>query len=461
GNSRTAAAGAEWRDLPGGELRQSSAVRRPASAHAGRRADGGVQRAGQRVQERSSQRQPQERIQLRSDRGAERPQGSRQARHRPQGRARLPGVGRRQGQQYLQRHDHRDRGAGAQQRQLARAWRKADRDQPGHRIHPLRRHGRPAHHQCRQLGAVHARGRRAHRIRGRRLHQRCAADGLVAARDDESVAVLKDNLVIVSRGLDKLFGSARKSALWLLLALLASTQVHAQTLRELADFAGVRDNALVGYGLVVGLDGSGDQTMQTPFTTQSLTNMFSRLGITVPAGTNMQLRNVAAVMVTATLPPFAAPGQHIDVVASSVGNAKSLRGGTLLMTPLKGVDGSTYAIAQGNLLVGGAGASAGGSSVQINQQAGGSISDGAIVERSVPLQLGQNGGALALQLKRADFGTAQRVVDAINNAMGRQVASAENARTIRVDGPQDSNQRVDFIARIQSLDVTPVDAPAR
>lgn len=267
--------------------------------------------------------------------------------------------------------------------------------------------------------------------------------------------------MIVSRGLDKLFGTARKSALWLLLALLATTQVHAQTLRELADFAGVRDNALVGYGLVVGLDGTGDQTMQTPFTTQSLTNMFSRLGITVPAGTNMQLRNVAAVMVTATLPPFSAPGQHIDVVVSSVGNAKSLRGGTLLMTPLKGVDGNTYAIAQGNMLVGGAGASAGGSSVQINQQSGGTISDGAIVERSVPLELGQNGGMLALQLKRADFGTAQRVVDAINGAMGRQVASAENARTIRVDGPQDANQRVDFIARIQSLDVTPVDAPAR
>ncbi len=267
--------------------------------------------------------------------------------------------------------------------------------------------------------------------------------------------------MIVSRGLDKLLGTARKSALWLLLALLATTQVHAQTLRELADFAGVRDNALVGYGLVVGLDGTGDQTMQTPFTTQSLTNMFSRLGITVPAGTNMQLRNVAAVMVTATLPPFAAPGQRIDVVVSSVGNAKSLRGGTLLMTPLKGVDGNTYAIAQGNMLVGGAGASAGGSSVQINQQSGGTISDGAIVERSVPLELGQNGGMLALQLKRADFGTAQRVVDAINTAMGRQVAAAENARTIRIDGPQDPNQRVDFIARIQSLDVTPVDAPAR
>lgn len=267
--------------------------------------------------------------------------------------------------------------------------------------------------------------------------------------------------MIVSRGLNKLSGPARRGLLWLMLALLATTQAHAQTLRELADFAGVRDNALVGYGLVVGLDGSGDQTMQTPFTTQSLTNMFSRLGITVPSGTNMQLRNVAAVMVTATLPPFAAPGQRIDVVVSSVGNAKSLRGGTLLMTPLKGVDGNTYAIAQGNLLVGGAGASAGGSSVQINQQSGGSISDGAIVERSVPLELGRDGGALALQLKRADFGTAQRVVDAINSAMGRRVASAENARTIRVDGPQDPNQRVDFIARIQGLQVTPVDAPAR
>lgn len=267
--------------------------------------------------------------------------------------------------------------------------------------------------------------------------------------------------MIVRWSFVKLFGVARKGALLWVLALLATTQAHAQTLRELADFAGVRDNALVGYGLVVGLDGTGDQTMQTPFTTQSLTNMFSRLGITVPPGTNMQLRNVAAVMVTATLPPFAASGQHIDVVVSSVGNAKSLRGGTLLMTPLKGVDGNTYAIAQGNMLVGGAGASAGGSSVQINQQSGGSISDGAIVERSVPLELGQNGGALALQLKRADFGTAQRVVDAINSAIGRQVASAQDARTIRVDGPQDPNQRVDIIARIQGLDVTPVAAPAR
>ena len=139
----------------------------------------------------------------------------------------------------------------------------------------------------------------------------------------------------------------------------------------------MRGNQLIGYGLVVGLDGSGDQVRQTPFTQQSLTNMLSQLGITVPAGSNMQLKNVAAVMVTATLPAFARPGQTMDVVVSSMGNAKSLRGGTLLMTPLKGADSQVYAIAQGNILVGGAGASAGGSSVQINQLNGGRISGGA------------------------------------------------------------------------------------
>jgi flagellar P-ring protein precursor FlgI len=242
---------------------------------------------------------------------------------------------------------------------------------------------------------------------------------------------------------------------------LPEPTTRARPLRELANFAGVRDNVLVGYGLVVGLDGTGDQTMQTPFTTQGLKNMFSQLGITVPAGTNMQLRNVAAVMVTANLPAFAAPGQRIDVVVSSVGNAKSLRGGTLLMTPLKGVNGQTYAIAQGNLLVGGAGASSAGSSVQINQSAGGSISDGAIVERSVPLALGQNAGLLKLQLKQASFGTAQRVVGAINRTFGKSVAAAQNARTIQIEGPRNPNQRVDFIARILNIAVRPEAAPAR
>ncbi|MDT8879190.1 flagellar basal body P-ring protein FlgI [Halomonas saccharevitans] len=247
----------------------------------------------------------------------------------------------------------------------------------------------------------------------------------------------------------------------LALCCLVALPAQAERLRELAGFAGVRDNALVGYGLVVGLDGTGDQTMQAPFTGQSLTNMLSQLGITVPPGTNMQLRNVAAVMVTADLPPFARPGQRFDVVVSSVGNADSLRGGTLLMTPLKGADGDTYAIAQGNLLVGGAGASAGGASVQINQQAGGRISGGATVEREVPLALGADGGLLELELDSTDFGTAQRVVSAINREFGRTVAAARNGRVIALDGPLDANARVNFMARIENIEVTPTQAPAR
>lgn len=241
--------------------------------------------------------------------------------------------------------------------------------------------------------------------------------------------------------------------LGLLLGLSGAGAVQAERLRDLAEFAGVRSNALVGYGLVVGLDGSGDQTMQAPFTGQSLTNMLSQLGITVPPGTNMQLRNIAAVMVTAQLPAFVRPGQGLDVVVSSVGNARSLRGGTLLMTPLKGADGETYALAQGNLLVGGAGAEAGGSSVQINQQAGGRISRGATVEREVPLQLGNEQGLLELQLKQPDFGMAQRMVTAINYAFGRTVASAQDGGLILLDAPRDPNGRVNFMARLESLDI--------
>lgn len=246
-----------------------------------------------------------------------------------------------------------------------------------------------------------------------------------------------------------------------LLAMVLMSTAQAERLGDIADFIGVRDNQLVGYGLVVGLDGSGDQTMQAPFTGQSLTNMLSQLGITVPPGTNMQLRNVAAVMVTANLPPFARPGQRIDVVVSSVGNARSLRGGTLLMTPMKGVDGDVYALAQGNLLVGGAGAEAGGSSVQINQQSGGRISGGAMVEREVPLQLGGTTGILELQLRRADFTTAQRAVAAINQEFGVPVATALNGGVISLAGPQNDDQRVSFMARVENVRVATPDAPAK
>src|SRR5690554_6791560 len=219
-----------------------------------------------------------------------------------------------------------------------------------------------------------------------------------------------------------------------LLLAVVSHVAHADRIKDLASFQGVRDNQLVGYGLVVGLDGTGDQVRQTPFTQQSLTNMLSQLGVTVPQGTNMQVRNVAAVMVTARLPAFAQPGQTLDVVVSSMGNAKSLRGGTLLMTPLKGANGQVYAIAQGNLLVGGAGAQAGGSSVQVNQLNGGIISNGAIIERSVPTIYAQD-GIINLELNTTDFGTAQNMVAALNQQFGSGIATALDGRVIQVRGP--------------------------
>ncbi|MBC7444229.1 MAG: flagellar basal body P-ring protein FlgI [Polaromonas sp.] len=249
-----------------------------------------------------------------------------------------------------------------------------------------------------------------------------------------------------------------------MLCLLASFAIalpaKAERLKDLASFQGVRDNPLIGYGLMVGLDGSGDQTMQTPFTTQSLNNMLGQLGVTVPAGTNMQLKNVAAVMVTATLPPFARPGQTIDITVSSLGNAKSLRGGTLLMTPLKGADSQVYALAQGNMVVGGAGASANGSKVQINQLSSGRIPAGAIVERGVDSPLGGD-GLLMLELNTSDFGTAQLATDAINRSFGLNTAAALDARVIQVTAPARPEERVGFMARLQNIDISPAQAVAK
>ena len=248
-----------------------------------------------------------------------------------------------------------------------------------------------------------------------------------------------------------------RSLKWLLVVLgcLVSELATAERLGEIADFIGVRDNPLVGYGLVVGLDGSGDQTQQAPFTGQSLANMLSQLGITIPPGTNMQLRNVAAVMVTATMPPFARPGQNLDVVVSSVGNARSLRGGTLMMTPLKGADGQVYAIAQGNVLIGGAGAEAGGSSAQINQLSGGRIPSGGVVERQVPLRLGVDDGVLQLQMKEVSFSNVENAVNLINSQFGSPVAWAADGRVINLRGPRDSNALVSFMARIENISITP------
>lgn len=234
----------------------------------------------------------------------------------------------------------------------------------------------------------------------------------------------------------------------------------ADRIKDLATIQGVRDNQLIGYGLVVGLDGSGDQVRQAPFTQQSLTNMLSQLGVTIPQGSNMQLKNVAAVMVTARLPAFSQPGQSVDVVVSSMGNAKSLRGGTLLMTPLKGANGQVYALAQGNLLVGGAGAESGGSSVQVNQLNGGIIPGGAIVERDVPTTYIRD-GLISLELNSSDFGTAQNVVAALNRHFGSNIATALNARVIQVQAPLGPEMQAGFLSQVENLQVNLPPARAR
>ena len=253
--------------------------------------------------------------------------------------------------------------------------------------------------------------------------------------------------------------SKRLAALLVGLLVLAGPAA-AERIKDLASVAGVRDNQLIGYGLVVGLDGSGDQTTQTPFTVQSVINMLGNLGVQLPPGTNLQLKNVAAVMVTADLPAFARPGQQIDITVSSIGNAKSLRGGTLLLTPLKGADGQIYALSQGNVVVGGAGAAAGGASAVINHLSAGRIPGGATVERAVATALGQ-GDFVHLELNETDFGTARKVVDAVNAATAPGTAAALDARTIQVRAPLDSTARVAFIGMLESLPVTPEQQSAK
>ena len=246
----------------------------------------------------------------------------------------------------------------------------------------------------------------------------------------------------------------------LCLAIMAPQLVQAERLKDLTTIAGVRQNQLSGYGIVVGLDGSGDQTTQTPFTVQSIVSMLQAKGVNLPPGTTLQLKNVAAVMVTASLPAFAQPGQTIDITVSSIGNAKSLRGGTLIMTPLQGADNQVYAMAQGNVLVGGVGAAAAGSQVQVNHLSVGKISSGATVERAVPSSLGEN-NQIRLELNTTDFSTASRVVEAINNHFGPGIATALDGRVIRVMSPSSSDQRVAFLGILESLEVNPARQAAK
>ncbi len=245
------------------------------------------------------------------------------------------------------------------------------------------------------------------------------------------------------------------------LLVLAFEAAHAQRLKDIASVAGVRPNALIGYGLVVGLDGTGDQTTQTPFTIQTFRNMLRNFGIQLPDGVTPQLKNVAAVSVHAELPAFAKPGQTLDVTVSSLGNARSLRGGTLLMTPLKAVDGEVYALAQGSLVVGGFGAEGlDGSRITVNVPSVGRIPGGASVERTAPGDL-MSSDHLTFNLHRADFTNARRVAQAINDLLGPDVAQPLDSASVKVSAPPDPGDRVVFVSVLENLEIDTADAPAR
>jgi flagellar P-ring protein precursor FlgI len=239
-----------------------------------------------------------------------------------------------------------------------------------------------------------------------------------------------------------------------ILCLTCWPAAQAARIKEVASIEGVRSNQLTGFGLVVGLDGTGDQTTQMPYTSQGLANYMRQLGLTLPADqlSRLQMKNVAAVLVTAQLPAFARPGQMLDIAVSSVGNSKSLKGGTLITTPLKGADGEVYALAQGNLIVAGAGASAGGSKVTVNHLSVGRIPEGAQVERAVPTAL-QMGDTVSLSLNSSDFQTARKVAEAVNRKFGVGSAQALDGRTVQVRAPVNPNDRVSFIAEMEELPI--------
>jgi flagellar P-ring protein FlgI len=248
-----------------------------------------------------------------------------------------------------------------------------------------------------------------------------------------------------------------------LCALLALTCVPAgaDRIKDIATVGGVRSNQLVGYGLVVGLDGTGDQTTQAPFTIQSIENMLQRFGVTIPPNTNPQLKNVAAVTVTADLPPFAKAGQTLDVTVGTIGNAASLRGGDLIMTPLRGADGQIYAIAQGSVIVSGFGVNGkDGSRISLNVPSSGRIPNGASVEREVPVHFSAD-PHLMINLNTPDFTTAAHVAAAINKTFGADTAEALDAVSIKVVAPVNPNQRISYLASLEVVDVDPGEAPAR
>jgi len=240
-----------------------------------------------------------------------------------------------------------------------------------------------------------------------------------------------------------------------LLVVVVSAPARADRVRDLCDVVGARENQLLGYGVVTGLTGTGDDVFSAPFAAQSLLALTRRLGVQIDAG-QLRLRNVAAVLVTATIPPFAKPGSHLDVTVSSMGNARSLSGGVLLQAPLLGADRHVYAVAQGPLVLGGYEAKgASGSSIKSNVTTSGRIPGGALVEREIPMPYAQD-DVITLALKQGDFVTAQRIADAVNKLLGAGTATALDGGTVRVKSKGDLKGRpVELMAKLSDIDVQP------
>lgn len=249
----------------------------------------------------------------------------------------------------------------------------------------------------------------------------------------------------------------------LLVSLFTSIATHAQVaipIMDLVDVQGIRENQLVGYGLVVGLEGQGDRN-QVKFTAQSVTNMLRQFGVQIDDSTNPKLRNVASVSVTATVEPMAGAGQKLNVVVSSIGDAKSLRGGTLLLTPLRGIDGEVYAVAQGNVVVGGVSAEGkSGSKVVINTPTSGRIPGGAMLEREVPSDFADKEN-IVLNLRKPSFTTAKNIAREVNTIFGPEVAIAKNNVRIHIRAPKESQQRVVMMSMLEEISVVEGRKPAR
>src|ERR1700689_4365503 len=246
-----------------------------------------------------------------------------------------------------------------------------------------------------------------------------------------------------------------------LFVLLTSPPAGAERIKDMAQIQGVRTNQLVGSGLVVGLDSTGDQTSQAPFTIRSLNNMLAQLGVTVPPGVTPQLKNVAAVAAHGGRPGFVKPGQTIDITVNSIANAKSLRGGSLLVTPLHGLDGQIYAIAQGNLIVSGFGVQGNdGSKLTVNVPSSGRIPNGATIEKAVPTQLAQ-GDAIVLNLNDPDFTTATRLVQVVNRGIGEDIATIVDGGSVAGRAPLDITQRVAFLSTVENLEIDPGSGAAK